>query len=201
MTVSEIIMIVAVVVSPIAAVQVSTFLERRRERRSRRLELFRTLMSTRAARMSQAHVQALNMIDVEFAGSDQASMVVVNAWKAYLDLLNDSASSPEVWSSRRDDFFVDLLHTMSQALGYTYDKTHIRRTSYYPRGFGDSDWDQLTIRRALREVLEGKRWIPVWTAIAPEQQKVSQQDIAPSDELSKPSGLSDPLSPKDTTDK
>jgi hypothetical protein len=33
--------------------------------------VFRTLMTTRASRMAPDHVQALNMIDVEFAGDDR----------------------------------------------------------------------------------------------------------------------------------
>jgi hypothetical protein len=64
MSLDNIIMIAAVLLGPVVAVQVSTLLESRRERRRRQLGVFRTLMTTRALATSPLHVEALNMIDV-----------------------------------------------------------------------------------------------------------------------------------------
>ena len=48
------------------AVQVQKWLEVFREERGRKLWIFKTLMATRASAVSAEHVQALNMIDLEF---------------------------------------------------------------------------------------------------------------------------------------
>uniref|UniRef100_UPI002AA29EDF DUF6680 family protein n=2 Tax=Serratia TaxID=613 RepID=UPI002AA29EDF len=58
----------AVILGPIFAVQVQKYLEQFREKKQRRLNIFRSLMSTRAERLNREHVQALNMIDIEFYG-------------------------------------------------------------------------------------------------------------------------------------
>jgi hypothetical protein len=83
MTFSEILMVLAVLLAPVVAIQVSVYLERRRERLGRRRDIFRTLMATRASRLAPTHVEALNMIDLEFYGKDQQLRAVREAWKAY----------------------------------------------------------------------------------------------------------------------
>jgi len=60
--------ILAIIIGPILAVQAQKVLENSRIKKQRRLHLFHTLMSTRASRVSNAHVSALNMIDIEFYG-------------------------------------------------------------------------------------------------------------------------------------
>lgn len=88
--------IAAIILGPILAVQAQKILEGRREKRTRRLDLFRTLMKTRAERISRDHVQALNMIDIEFYGRRifgrrfqiKKEKRVTNAWKTYNDHLN-----------------------------------------------------------------------------------------------------------------
>jgi hypothetical protein len=182
MAIADWLMVAAVLVAPLVGIQLSQLLERRRDWRQRRLAVFRTLMTTRKSRMAADHIQALNMIDVEFDGKDKKSRTVVDAWKAYLDHLNDSSASPEVWGARGDDLFVDLLYAIAIALGYDFDKTHLRRASYYPRGYGEAEGDAQNIRRGFREVLEGKRWIPIWLG--------GTQPVTPHQELSTPQELS-----------
>jgi hypothetical protein len=58
--------LIAVIVGPVLAVQAQKYIERRREERIRKVFLFRELMATRAARLSQRHVEALNLIDLEY---------------------------------------------------------------------------------------------------------------------------------------
>jgi hypothetical protein len=162
MSPSDILSIAAVLLSPLVALQISEVIGRRRERRQRRLNVFRTLMATRASVLAPEHVQALNMIDIEFHGSDTQSRAVLNAWKAYLDHLNQTQTDAALWGSRREDLFVDLLYEMSRHLDYDFDKTHIRRTSYFPKGYGDLEADQLAIRKALVSMLSGKESFPIF---------------------------------------
>lgn len=119
-------------------------------------------MRTRATGLAPDHVQALNMIDVEFySSSEPASREVLRCWKAYLDHLNQGHAATEVWGTRRDDLLIELLYAMAKCLGYDFDKTEIRRTSYFPRGHGDVELDLHKIRSGLAEMVEGQRSFPV----------------------------------------
>ncbi len=149
-----------ILLAPLVAVQISEFLQKRKEGRARRVELFKTLMATRASRLSGDHVKALNMIDIEFHGTDRRSRRVLEAWKAYLNHLN-TPLPPEVWLSRGNDLFFDLLFAMAQGLGYSMDKTDMRSTSYFPSGYGRLEDEQGRIRSGLLELVEGTRSLQV----------------------------------------
>lgn len=161
MTATDIISILAVLFSPLVALQVSEVLQRRREQRQRRQQVFKTLMATRASGLAPEHVQALNMIDIEFYGADSKSKAVLNAWKAYLDHLNSSQANAEIWLTKKEDLFVDLLYEMARHVGFEFDKTHIRRTSYFPKGIGDVETDQYVIRKGVAAILSGKSSLPI----------------------------------------
>ena len=162
MTLPEILTIIALLLSPLIAVQASDWLADLKDKKQRRFRVYRTLMASRARRLAPDHVEALNLIDVEFHGSDKKSKAVLNAWKAYLDHLNtEREPNAAVWDSKKDDLFVDLLYEMSRHVGYDFDKTHIRRTSYYPMGHEDLEIDQYVIRKALRGILDGKLSFPI----------------------------------------
>ena len=157
----DVVTILALLLSPLIALQVSEMIQRRREGRQRRLGVFRTLMTTRATGVAHDHVQALNMIDIEFQGEDAKSKAVLNAWKAYLDHLNSPQTNEAVWVSKKDDLFVDLLYEMSRHLDYDFDKTYIRRTSYFPKGVADQVTDDGVIRRGLAGVMRGDGAFPI----------------------------------------
>lgn len=63
-------------------VQIQKSIERYKEKNDRRLNIFKTLMATRGARVSFEHVKA----HTEFVGITS----VTKAWKSYLDCLNES---------------------------------------------------------------------------------------------------------------
>lgn len=114
-------------------------------------------MSTRAAVLSAQHVQALNMIDVEFYGDKK----VVRAWKAYLGHLNQQHGSQDVWNVKQADLFVDLLYKMADSLGYDFDRTSVKNTSYFPQGHGRIEEEQTIIRQGLVDLLSGEKHIPI----------------------------------------
>jgi hypothetical protein len=87
MTLSDGVMVAAVLLAPLVAFQVSIFIEKRRDKRKRKINVFTALMATRAAGLSQKHVEALNLIDIEF----YKDKLVTNSWKAYIDHLNDKS--------------------------------------------------------------------------------------------------------------
>lgn len=161
MTVTDVLMVLAIFLGPIVAVQLTRFLDERREIRARKLNVFKTLMATRAYTVSWNHVEALNRIDLEFNKKVPKERRVLESWKAYLDLLGDKALSPEQWNIKRVDLLVDLLQSMALALKYDFDKTQIKNSSYSPQAHGNIEAEQAALRRYALELLEGKRAIPV----------------------------------------
>jgi hypothetical protein len=160
MSFTEAVTVVAILLGPILAIQVSRFLEDYRERHQRREGIFKVLMATRATPLDSRHVEALNMIDIEFHGRDKKSLNVVGAWRDYLDHLTTSGSS-EVWASKSRDLFVELLHKMAICLNYEFDKADIRKTSYFPTGLGQVQQLQQVIMSGLGEILSGQRGLPI----------------------------------------
>jgi hypothetical protein len=170
MTIADWLMISAVLLGPIIAVQLTRYLDNKKEERERKLQVFKTLMATRAYTISWDHVVALNRIDLEFDKDNKKEKAVIEAWKAYLDLLGDKSMTPEQWGIKRVDLLVELLHKMAQVLDYDFDKTHIKNSSYSPVAHGNIEDEQKALRVGLIEVLEGKRPIPMSVVNWPQNQ-------------------------------
>ena len=163
--------VLATLLSPLIALQVSGLISRRRQAREEQLRIFKTLMSTRAANLDPRHVESLNLIDVVFHSTSRKEVEIRRLWKQYLDHLSDKSYPKDSWGSRRVELLVELLHAMATFLGFDFDKTHIKTQCYYPDGYGDLENDQGTIRRSLAEILSGKRPLPMWVANMPTAQK------------------------------
>lgn len=147
--VTDIVMILAVLIGPIIAIRLTRYLDNKKEERERRLQVFKTLMETRAYTVSWVHVAALNRIDVEFYKDKN----VIASWKQYLDLLNNTSMEPNLWADKRLALFVELLHIMGQSLDYDFDKTHIKNSSYCPKAHG-SFMDEQQVRDDLKLIRE-----------------------------------------------
>lgn len=160
MDIKDWIYIGAVLLAPIAAVQVQKWLERFRENKQRKVYLFKTLMTTRASRVSIDHVQALNMIDIEFTGKKYQKIVM--AWRLYHDNLSNESPKKEGWADKNDELFIDLLFQMGNLLGYKFDKVMLKRTAYTPVAHGDIEFENQAIRKGLTDILSGKSQFPVF---------------------------------------
>lgn len=167
MDLTNALMLLAVLLGPLVGVQTQKWIERRQERRGRKLLIFKTLMATRAARLSAEHVQALNMIDVEFHDKRGKDKNVVQAWNVYRDHLGSLSSNADnsliaAWADRNGELLTDLLDAMSKTLGYDLDKVHqIKRGTYLPVAHGQLEDEFQALRRGLIELLEGKRRLPM----------------------------------------
>ncbi|RLA37555.1 MAG: hypothetical protein DRQ64_09470 [Gammaproteobacteria bacterium] len=161
MTIADWLMILAVLSGPVVAVRLTRHLDNQKEIRERKVDVFKTLMATRAYTISWPHVEALNRIDLEFDLSNKKEKAVIEAWKEYLDLLNNTSIPIEQWGVKRVDLLVELLHKMAKVLNYDFDKTHIKNSSYSPRVHGETEEENAALRRGLIEVLGGNRSIPM----------------------------------------
>ena len=68
MRIADVLIVIAVILGPILAVQAQKMIEAWRNKREKRITVFRVLMATRGTPISPHHVEALNLIDIEFAG-------------------------------------------------------------------------------------------------------------------------------------
>ncbi|QLI80248.1 hypothetical protein HZU75_01135 [Chitinibacter fontanus] len=161
MTVSDWIMIAAVLLGPIIAVRLTRYLDDQKERRSGKANIFKTLMATRARNVSWAHVEALNRIDLEFSKRNNKEREVLDAWKMYLDFLSNSQLKDEAWATKRVELLIELLHKMARVLKYDFDKTHIKNSCYFPEVHGEIEKEQFALRKNMLEVLNGVRPLPI----------------------------------------
>ena len=85
--------IIAIILGPIVALGIQRNSEKRREKRNRKLVIFKELMATRATTLSPRHVDALNAIEVEFSkGGGKGEKLVLDTWRLYLEHLNTSGT-------------------------------------------------------------------------------------------------------------
>jgi len=166
-TIFNVLTILAIVTSPLVAVSVQRKLDEGRAGRQRKLAIFRSLMTSRASGLSPTHVEALNSIDVEFDASHAEQKKVIHKWKEYLDHLNQpvpdshSENDAKVWIEKKGELLAELLLEMGRCLGFSFDKVTIKRSSYYPRAFGEFEFEATALRKAALEIFAGKRPLSV----------------------------------------
>jgi hypothetical protein len=118
-------------------------------------------MATRATAISPDHVQALNLIDLEFQGKRYQK--VREAWKVYLDHLgnapqgegDDVQARLQVWNDKIADYLTELLSEMGKQLGYDFDPVHIKKGTYLPKGHTNLETELTLVRRGLIKLLYG----------------------------------------------
>jgi hypothetical protein len=156
-TLTDLLTIGAILIAPIVAVQVQKRLEVFREQRGRKIWVFKTLMATRAATISPEHVQALNMIDLEFREKQYKNVTI--AWKIYLDHLSSYPKDDEklqpIWGERRVTLLTNLLLEMGRTLGYEFDEVHVKKGIYAPEAHGRLEEENMLVRRGLLNLLYG----------------------------------------------
>jgi hypothetical protein len=119
-------------------------------------------MTTRARILAPEHLRALNTIEFEFHGKNAHDRHVVEAWRSYLAHLSATGLPPEVFDQKRQELFVDLLHALTEALGFSFEKSSLRNPSYYPVALGDLENDNYQIRKATLALLNGQIALPVY---------------------------------------
>lgn len=169
LTIADCLIILATLLSPFLAVQSQKWIERATARSGAKKKIFHDLMGTRAhpLRVHQTHVQALNMIDVEFQGKpwharNKLDAEVIARWKIYashlgLEVDDKNEAAVLAWNVKGDDLFVDLLFAMSRALGYTFDRVTLAQGVYYPRAHGIAERKREIAEGLLLQVLAGKQ--------------------------------------------
>jgi hypothetical protein len=153
--------IFAIIYGPVKAVKITRDLDTRREERTRKYSILSDLMKTRRARLDPLHVAALNLVELEFYEAQD----VKNAFENYVAHLNShfpiEPDASQRHHQKSDDLFSELLRLIAIELGYHFDKSDLNRRSYLPQGLGRHHEDAMMNAALLREVLEGRRPVPI----------------------------------------
>ncbi len=190
--------IAAIILGPLLAFEVQRRRDNRRERRNRKLEIYRRLMMTLKASMAPSHVDAINSIQVEFHTDKKADKSVLAAWRLYSSHLNDRqrrvGAEAIRWQEKKFDLLVDLVYLIGQSLGYrNIDKAALRDNTYLPQGFVDVEEEMHKIRKAWLELLDGMRPLAM-TMVGRVQ---VEEPIRRIDEIAGPAQLALPDVPRD----
>ncbi len=159
--------IIAVLLSPLIAVLVTVYLQDRREKRNHKMWIFRTLISTRHAPISDENVRALNTIDVVFHDCPR----VRELWHEYFDMLANKGLDNELGWNQRQKKNIELITEIAKALGYGHAITHLDVDRiYYPVGLGAQSQRSEDIANELLRVLKasgGLNVSPLKTDVEP----------------------------------
>ncbi len=155
--------VIAILLAPIIALQVQTRLDAAKEKSQRKLIIFKTLIATYTTRVSPDHVQALNMINIEFYGNES----VLGSWRLYQQHLttpdiqanNTSISIEErekaaqQWLETGNNLFINLLVDMSNEVGFPFDKPTLSKGVYYPIAQEKIEIENKILREGLLKII------------------------------------------------
>ena len=146
------------------------------------MTIFKELMATRATKVSPRHVEALNAIEIEFSSGRGSDQRVADAWRLYLDHLNqqvppEDKSAVIHWHDKSNDLLIELLFEMSKALKFDSDKVSLKNAVYFPRAHGELETDQFLLRKLMIDFMAGRR--PMWTGIFTGDNKPIQMQLVP----------------------
>jgi len=173
--------VIATFAGPICAVIVTRWVDNKRALRNRQLEVFRALMRTRKNAIQPDHVNALNLVEIEFHNAE----TVLSAYRDLMRHINSGgAGTDPQWTDKHRSFLTKLLSAMAANLGYKIEQLDVFEGGYYPSGWGTESEQQLAIRLGLLELLSGKRSLPVHDSKQPTAPQSSFQAMA--DRLTNP---------------
>jgi hypothetical protein len=145
--------VIATFAGPVFAVLMTRHVDNVRQTRERRLNIFRVLMATRRAALSPEKVTALNMVEIEFYGIRS----VQDVHREVMAHINAPRPLPAGWEDRHRTLMTRLLSEIAKVLGYELQQLDVLEGGYYPQGLADIEVEQQAVRRALIEVLSGRR--------------------------------------------
>ncbi len=195
--------IIAIVVGPFLGIWAHGKLEDRKRVCERKLDIFKTLMATRATPLAREHVESLNRIDIEFTGRKEKK--VREAWAVLLDHYGQGPTPPikplpgqpqaehdsyardfqkftsaqERWGERVIELRAALLREMGVIFKYEFDEVKIKKAIYYPKLHGDVETEQLALLAAANDVLLGNRYLAMYVVNWPTQADPSKHEMRP----------------------
>ena len=129
METKDVVTIIALILGPVIAVLITLWSQRRSEKLNAKRQLFVTLMANRRAGASRECVNALNLIDVIYAGEPK----ILQLWHQLYDILCAQPFNNQTFAHK----YLDLLSAIATSLGYrSLTQTDIDKF-YMPQGLGE----------------------------------------------------------------
>ena len=126
---------------------------------NRRLHVFRVLMSTRRVGISLDHVNAINLIEVDFYGCTAVEV----EWKTYKNHLNDNSKpEDEAWQRTKERLLSKLLFEIAKVPKFDIPAIEIFEGGYAPGGWAHRDMRYTGALEYLHELREGSNQLPLW---------------------------------------
>ena len=172
--------VIATFFGPIAAVLVTRYVDRLRDNEKRRLDVFRALMRTRRMALSQDHVGALNLVEIEFH-RDEKVMAALKALMAHFEVgygANKTLEELKAANDKSDALRTSLLSAIAKALKYDFEQMEILQGGYTPQGWSVELDEQTVIRRGLASVFNGQKALPI-TVVQQPTNAVNQTPAQP----------------------
>jgi len=147
-----IVVLSAMLFSPVLAVFAQRVVDRLREKKDRRVRCYQTLMSTRANPLHPDQVTALNSIDAIFDRERGKDARVREAWGRVLAHVSTDANAPG-WHERFLDLRVDLYQAVGKAVGYDHSVEYLKTRIYAPQHYETTEMEVTAIRQGLAAAL------------------------------------------------
>jgi hypothetical protein len=162
--------VLATIVGPVAAVLITRSNDLRREQRNRLLHIYRVLMATRRMNISEDHVAAINLVEVEF----HKVQPVIDAWSTYLTHLNATSPGPnspveqqKQWNDRRAELLAILISKIATHLGLSKGEIEILHGGYAPQAWVDRDNRMARMQDYVVRLADAQAVVPVTMTAAP----------------------------------
>ncbi|MCE8511616.1 hypothetical protein KBY22_02860 [Ruegeria pomeroyi] len=168
----------AIVAGPLMAVLIAHYLQKSSDTKQRRLQVFRSLMSTRRTPLSPERVQALNLVEIEFAGQTDVLKEFKELLKIYNDQVKWKSDDENVRKSavqEVDDKTAQMLREMGRVLGYKFENLELLRGGYYPEAFSILDDQQNEIREFFVGLNNGSKLLPTAVVDVRHPEKLLEQ--------------------------
>lgn len=162
---TDVAIVFATLVGPILAVWAAEWRQQRKAQVERKEWVFRTLMSTRGAKLRPEHVAAINHI--EFAFPHESCPAIDDARALYRrhlrspDSVAEDAAVRKAWNGKANDLFAELLYLMATELKISFTKTEITEESYHPDAYLFQEMELRQIRELVLQVLKDGRPINI----------------------------------------
>ena len=150
MKISDWINVIAIMLAPIISIIIAQRLQDRAKKRQDKMEIFKTLMTSRVYGWTSSRVSALHIIDIVFADDKE----VREQWKIYYDrLCIEKPTETDLKKIENEKY--KLLEVIAKSLGYKDKITwETIQNPYIPKGLTDSMLQQQQYQNNQLELME-----------------------------------------------
>jgi len=115
-------------------------------------------MATRRVPISNDHVNALNLVEVNFYKCQK----VEAAWREYKNHLNSRGPEDDVWRESKEKLLAQMLSEMASILGFNIQAMDIFKGGYVPKGWEHNFSRQSAAMEFIYELSQGTKTLPLW---------------------------------------